>query len=127
MLGVWHTDWWAVPTLRLSYRERQLSGGRLSEMSTTKSATVPVVLLFVLLLVGLGAVGWTQLHNAAEAADYSAHAALTKEILDQLAAMSPGQYPQTLGKLRLTFLRALRVYLEWNELLDPYCARRKCD
>jgi hypothetical protein len=75
-------------------------------MSTTKSATVPVVLLFVFLLVGLGAIGWIQLHNAAEAAeaaDYSAQAALTKEIFDQLAAMSPGQYPETLGALHLTF------------------------
>ena len=72
-------------------------------MSTTKSATLPVVLLFALLLVGLAAIGWTQWRRAAEAADYSAHAALTKEIFDQLAATPPGQYPETLSQLPLTF------------------------
>jgi hypothetical protein len=59
----------------------------------------------VVLTIGLGiwicAAEW---RSAARAADYSAHAALTKEICDQLAAVPPGQpYPASLHELSLTF------------------------
>jgi|ERR1051325_1069129 uncharacterized iron-regulated membrane protein len=48
-----------------------------------------------------GVVVWWQ---ASAAADHSAHAALTKEICEQLAAVPKGQpYPDSLAQLRLTF------------------------
>ena len=60
------------------------------------------VLLLVLLVPILGAVNlW---YEASAAADYSAHAALRKEIDDQLAAIPIGQpYPSSLSELRLTY------------------------
>jgi hypothetical protein len=45
-----------------------------------------------------------ELRRASAAADYSAHAALTKEICLLLAAMPPGQpYPESLTDMALTF------------------------
>jgi hypothetical protein len=66
-----------------------------------KMAVWAIVLLLLIVPGILLARTWFQ---AAAAADYSAHAALTKEIVDQLAAIPSGQpYPSSLSQLRLTF------------------------
>ena len=60
-----------------------------------------LVLLFLIVLGISGASVWFQ---AAAAADRSAHAALTHEIVDQLSAIPSGQpYPPNLSQLRLTY------------------------
>jgi hypothetical protein len=60
------------------------------------------VLLLVLLVPIIAAANlW---YEASSAADYSAHAALRKEIEDQLAAIPIGEpYPSSLSDLRLTY------------------------
>jgi hypothetical protein len=62
--------------------------------------------LFVGLILPLGILAWTipVFRGAARAADYSAHAALTKEICNQLAEFPPGQhFPASLQDLRLLY------------------------
>jgi hypothetical protein len=57
-------------------------------------------------VIVLGISVWVigQFRTAARVADFSAHAALTKEISDQLAAIPPGgQYPSSLKELPLTY------------------------
>jgi hypothetical protein len=68
--------------------------------SKKRSVWVAVLLLFV--SFGIAAVILWRGPDAA--ADHPAHAALTKEICDQLAAIPPGQaYPESLSQLSLTF------------------------
>lgn len=68
----------------------------------SKKSTVWGVVLVLLLSLGIAAT--ILLREANAAADHSAHAALTKEICDLLAAVPPGQrYPESLSQLRLTF------------------------
>jgi hypothetical protein len=64
-----------------------------------------IVLLFALCaFLGFGAVGLAALRKANEAADHSAHAAISTEICELLAAVPHGQpYPASLSELRLTF------------------------
>ena len=60
--------------------------------------------IMLLLLLVLGVAAGVLLRDVHAARDYSAHAALTKEICDQLAAIPPGRpYPRSLSQLRLTF------------------------
>jgi hypothetical protein len=69
-----------------------------------RSTRSTLLVIGILLLLGLGVAAGILLHQARTAADYSAHAALTKEICDQLAAVPPGSsYPESLSQLRLTF------------------------
>ena len=58
----------------------------------------------LLLLVAIGSCVVHEWSSASALADYSAHAALTDEILRQLAAIKSGQpYPASLSDLPLTF------------------------
>jgi len=68
-----------------------------------RSTKSTVLIIGILLLLGLGVAAGILLHEAHAAADYSAHAALTKEICDQLAAVPGNPYPESLSQLRLTF------------------------
>ena len=71
---------------------------------SSRSPKSTVLVIGILLLLGLGVAAGILLHEARKAADYSAHAALTKEICDQLAAVPSGSpYPESLSQLRLTF------------------------
>jgi hypothetical protein len=78
-------------------------------MDQLASGTCPQCKNISWLLAGLIVLGlsvWVigEFRNAARMADYSAHAALTKEISDQLAAIRPGErYPASLQELRLTY------------------------
>jgi hypothetical protein len=57
-----------------------------------------------LLFLGICAWGVSVYRGAARAADYSAHAALTKEICEQLAAIPAGeQFPTSLKDLHLSY------------------------
>ena len=72
-------------------------------MNTTRSTRLAIwtaLFLFLLVLAILAAI---TLYKANSAADYSAHAALTAEICDRLAAVPSGQrFPDSLSELRLT-------------------------
>ena len=69
-----------------------------------RSTMTAVWVVVILLVVGIGAAATKLLRQADSAADYSAHAALTAEISDRLAAIPAGQaYPSSLLQLRLTF------------------------
>ena len=71
---------------------------------TSQSTKLTTWVIGFLLLLILGIPAGVLLHEAHAAADYSAHAALTKEICDQLSAIPPGSsYPESLSQLRLTF------------------------
>ena len=71
---------------------------------TAQSRKSVVWVVALLLLLSLGVAATMQLREANAAADHSAHAALTKEISDQLASVPSGQrYPESLSQLRLTF------------------------
>jgi len=69
---------------------------------TLQEKTVWAALLLLSVSLGIAAaILWWEVDAAA---DHSAHAALTKEICDQLAAIPRGQsYPESLSQLRLTF------------------------
>ena len=68
--------------------------------ASSKKRTVWVLVL----LVSLGFAAAILWREAAAAADHSAHAALTKDICDQMAAIPRGQsYPDSLAQLPLTF------------------------
>ena len=61
-------------------------------------------MLVLVAIVGASIAAVTTLRKADMAADHSAHAALTAEICEQLAAVPQGQsYPASLSELRLTF------------------------
>jgi hypothetical protein len=62
--------------------------------------------LFAGLVLLLGICGWaiSEFREAARAADYSAHAALTKEFCNQLAEFPPDQeFPASLQDLHLSY------------------------
>jgi hypothetical protein len=62
-----------------------------------------VIPLVLVLGIGIWLIA-VELRSVARAADYSAHAALTQEICDQLAAIPSGTpYPEKLSDLSLTF------------------------
>jgi hypothetical protein len=75
--------------------------------SNRQSMLVRHAVWAIAVLYGIGLCIWllaTQLLSANRAADYSAHAALTKEICLLLAAVPPGQpYPESLTDTALTF------------------------
>lgn len=68
------------------------------------SKRLTLVAMAVLVAIWLGISAVVTLHQATEAADYSAHSALTAEICEQLAAIPPGgPYPESLSDLKLAY------------------------
>jgi hypothetical protein len=71
-------------------------------IAPSQKSLVRVFVLLIMLSLGIAAVILLRQSNAAT--DHSAHAALTVEICDQLAAIPPGpNYPLALSQLRLAY------------------------
>jgi hypothetical protein len=73
----------------------------------SKQSDIGKYALWLVLLLVLGFIGFAAMQTwleALAAVDYSAHAALNKEIQDQLAAIPPGEpYPASLSDLELSY------------------------
>ena len=73
-------------------------------MNVRRSNKSVVWAVALLLLSAFGIVAAVNFRKGEAMADYSAHATLTVEICDRLAAVPHGQrYPESLSQLRLTY------------------------